>query len=232
MTLRLDRLHFPVTTLGPGRRLGLWVQGCTLACPGCLARDSWDPVGGRELSSEAIVAAADRVCGDDTPDGVTISGGEPFEQPNGLAEVVPALRTWGGRRGRDLDVLVYSGFPLDHLEAAHPDLLAQFDAIIPEPFEQRAPTDRPWRGSDNQPLVLLSELGRARFAGDEVASAGPGAAGVDAGRSGRADAPSIQVCIDAGRVWLVGVPRPGDLPRLEAALARRGVELQDVSWRP
>ena len=29
-TLELNKAHWPVTVLGPGRRIGLWVQGLSL----------------------------------------------------------------------------------------------------------------------------------------------------------------------------------------------------------
>ena len=41
MALVVNRVHFPVTALGPGRRLGVWVQGCSIGCAGCLAHDTW-----------------------------------------------------------------------------------------------------------------------------------------------------------------------------------------------
>jgi hypothetical protein len=37
-TLRLNRMHHPVTTLGYGTRAGIWVQGCTIGCPGSAPR--------------------------------------------------------------------------------------------------------------------------------------------------------------------------------------------------
>lgn len=213
MRVQLDRMHFPVTTLGPGRRLGLWFQGCTLACPGCLSRDTWDPDGGAEITIDDLVDSADRLC-QTTPDGITISGGEPFQQPKALAAVVTALRAWGATRGTHLDVLAYTGLPFERLRRDHADVLAILDAVIPEPYEAARPPSGPWRGSGNQPLVLLTELGAKRFA--EV--------GIPA--------PSMQVAVHQGVLWMIGVPRTGDLSRLEAGLRSRGIELDQVSWRP
>ena len=42
----ISRLHFPVTTLGPGRRLGIWFQGCSIQCRGCISIDTWDKTRG------------------------------------------------------------------------------------------------------------------------------------------------------------------------------------------
>ena len=41
MMLYLSRIHFPVTTLGPGRRIGIWFQGCSIRCKGCVSADTW-----------------------------------------------------------------------------------------------------------------------------------------------------------------------------------------------
>lgn len=213
MRLRLDRIHHPVTALGPGRRVGIWFQGCSIGCAGCLSRDTWDHAAAAETTVEQVVATVARLCPDGV-DGVTISGGEPFEQPAALHALVRALRSWGRSTGGEPDVLVYSGRGLSDLLAEHPEVLADLDALIPEPYQAQLPPTAGWQGSGNQPLVLLSELGHARFAGAD-----------------RAAAPQLQVAVSDGTVWMIGIPRPGDLPRLSAALATRGIELREVSWR-
>jgi len=78
-TIRIDRVHHPVTALGPGRRLGIWVQGCPLACSGCMSRHTWDPAGGRLVDLDEIVELWRTVLADGA-DGVTVSGGEPLAQ--------------------------------------------------------------------------------------------------------------------------------------------------------
>ena len=54
MRIRVNRVARPVTVLGPGRRLGLWVQGCSIRCPGCASEDTWDPAAGRDLEVAAL----------------------------------------------------------------------------------------------------------------------------------------------------------------------------------
>lgn len=213
MTLRVDRLHYPVTALGPGRRVGIWLQGCTIGCAGCLSRDTWDRDAVEPSSIAQVLDAVARLCPDGV-DGVTISGGEPFEQADGLAALVAGLRRWGAACSREVDILVYSGRPLRVLLEEHPGVLGLLDALIPEPYVAGIPPTGPWHGSGNQPLVLLSALGRQRFDLAEV--------------SGH---PRIQVAVTDGTLWMIGIPRPGDLERLDAALAARGVLLEELSWR-
>ena len=99
---RISRLHYPVTALGPGRRLGVWVQGCPLACPGCIARDTWDPAGGHEVAV-ADLTAVWQAAVDDGADGLTVSGGEPLEQA--VPGRLPARRRCGAPAHRPGDRL-------------------------------------------------------------------------------------------------------------------------------
>jgi anaerobic ribonucleoside-triphosphate reductase activating protein len=216
MKIRLNKAHFPVTTLGLGQRIGLWVQGCHIQCPGCLSRDTWEPDPAREVELELVLAWC-RYVAPEGCDGVTISGGEPFEQPVALAALLDGLTTWRHEIARSFDILCYSGFPLRHLERQYPNILIRLDAIIPEPYVDSLPRGKVWRGSANQPLVPLSPLGRKRYAA--LLAAEPDGKG------------KLQVSVDAEGVWYIGIPDRGDMDRLEAAAYRRGVVLGGVSWR-
>ncbi len=217
MKISLNKAHFPVTVLGPGRRIGIWLQGCSIGCKGCVSQDTWARDPGRDMT----VAQLLRWCRQTTAgqlDGVTISGGEPFEQPQALAALLDGLRQWRSAGGPDFDILCYSGYPLATLKRDHAKLLAQLDALIPEPFVQAKPLTHLWRGSANQPLVLLSPRGQARYA--EFVDAP--AASADK---------RMQAMVDGQRVWYVGIPDRGDMAALEAACQARGIAFDQVSWR-
>ena len=216
-TLELNKAHWPVTVLGPGRRIGLWVQGCSIHCPGCVSQDTWPREPAKAIAVQDLVAWCRRTAGD-ALDGVTISGGEPFEQPEALAALLRALDAWRRRARLDFDLLCYSGYPLRALERDHAPILALLDAVIPEPYVDRLPLTRVWRGSSNQPLVPLSARGRARYA-----------AFVDAPAD--AAGKKMQVSVEGGRVWMIGIPERGDMARVEALCASRGLTLEKVSWR-
>ena len=89
-SIALSRIHFPVTTLGPGRRIGIWFQGCSIHCPGCISMDTWAPSRGITTIDEVVSAIAQWI---PTADGITISGGEPFDQPIALLELLRGLRS-------------------------------------------------------------------------------------------------------------------------------------------
>lgn len=211
--LRLHDVGYPVTSLGPGRRIGIWFQGCTIGCRGCMSLETWSASGGRVVAVDEVVAWCEsvRVRG---VDGITISGGEPFEQPQGLADLLDALDRWRGSAGAEIDLLCYSGLGLARLRRDHDELLGRLDAVIPEPFLVGRPGGGRWRGSDNQPVVALSDLGRARY----------GSIPEDGGTP-------IQVSAGGSTVRIVGIPHRNDLEDLDRATAARGLVVQSEGPR-
>jgi anaerobic ribonucleoside-triphosphate reductase activating protein len=215
--ISINKAHFPVTVLGPGRRIGIWFQGCSIHCKGCISLDTWERDAGRDMDLAHLVAWC-RETATAGFDGITISGGEPFDQPKALEQLLDAFHGWRRELAADFDILCYSGYPLSRLQKHHGAILRKLDALIAEPYVDALPLTHLWRGSSNQPLVPLSERGQLRFG-----------AYLDA----RADGPGkrIQAAVDGKRVWYIGIPARGDMPELEKACAERGVKLSQVSWR-
>ena len=209
MDVKVARIHYPITVLGPGRRVGIWLQGCTIGCRGCMSKDTWDPNSGHSMTIEDICGLVMAARLDEGLDGVTISGGEPFQQPEALSRLCSELR----RRWPDVDILAYSGYRLSQLRRMPPTTLQLLDAIVAEPFVAGRPTEARWRGSSNQELSILSRRGEAHY---EIAADLPGS--------------RLQITVDEEGVWVAGIPRRGDLERMRSALLDRGLELQDVSW--
>lgn len=212
--VRLAKLHHPVTALGPGVRAGIWFQGCTLGCPGCLSRDTWEADGSREVPVSSVL---EWVAGLPPLDGITVSGGEPFQQPGALRELLEGLHEW--RSSRALDILVYSGYVISRLSrnAESRDILKLCDAVVTGPYVERLNDGSPLRGSANQRLIPLTPLGEQRYGADEN------------------DGRRMQVCVEDGaegrRVYYIGIPRRGDMDRLSAVLDGAGVRAGEASWR-
>lgn len=216
MKIQLNKAHYPVTALGPGKRIGIWVQGCSIQCPGCVSRDTWEADRSKAMAVDELLAWCKRVAGG-AAEGITISGGEPFDQPKPLARLLSGLQRWRNSLTRPFDILCYSGYRLEKLQKEHASLLARIDGIICDPYLENLPTQRWWRGSDNQRLVILSALGEARYG-----------AYVDA----PIDQPKrFQVVADGQRIWFVGIPQRGDLDRIEQTCAERGLTWAGASWR-
>lgn len=212
----ISRLHFPVTSLGYGRRAGIWFQGCTVRCSGCISRDTWPSLPDRQMSVHEIRHWLGDIRGH--VDGVTISGGEPSEQPEALRELLAALRVWEDSRQEPLDILLYSGRPLEALVAELPWMTGLVDVLVSDPFEQEAPTDLGLRGSSNQRVNVFSALGAERYSDADLATVYA------------AQRREIGVQVDETAVWMTGIPLEGDLKALEEALKQKGVTLGRKSW--
>ena len=204
MRISISRLHYPVTTLGPGRRVGIWFQGCSIRCEGCISADTW----GFEKGATTVEAVLETVAPwISVAGGVTISGGEPFDQPEALQALVRGLHLRA-----DQGLLVYSGYPLERIRGTLDELDGLVDAVISDPFELSAPQTLALRGSDNQRLNLLTKVGQQQFE--------------EFDRPLAETERSLDVMFDdAGTVWLAGVPRRGDMLRLRDLLRAQGHEV-------
>lgn len=144
----------PVTDAeGPGSRFAVWVQGCAIRCPGCCNPHMFDHAGGEPLEPAALLARLDEVR--DRVEGVTLLGGEPFEQ---AAALLPFAR---GVRERGLSVVAFTGHLLEELREGRPhgsaELLAEIDLLVDGPYRADLPEDaRRWAGSTNQRFHFLT----------------------------------------------------------------------------
>jgi anaerobic ribonucleoside-triphosphate reductase activating protein len=153
-TIRVAAIAEVTEAEGPGARYGLWVQGCSIRCPGCCNPRMFDPRGGRAIGVPDVVAAIARVR--KRIEGVTFLGGEPFEQASALAEAARGARALG------LSVVTFSGYTLEELEA-HPapafrELLDATDLLVDGRYDASRPEqERRWAGSANQRFHFLTD---------------------------------------------------------------------------
>jgi len=143
----------PVTEVeGPGRRACLWVQGCSIRCPGCFNPHMWHPDGGRMVAVEELL---DQIPCAPAIEGVTFLGGEPFDQAPALAELGRNVQF------RGLSIMTFTGYEYETLRASdcpgYQDLLEVTDLLIDGPYVREWPDHRrPWVGSTNQRFHFLT----------------------------------------------------------------------------
>ena len=162
MYIRIHEILTGSSVNGPGVRNVVWFQGCTLNCPGCFNRLTHDPNGGRLISTDdlcEVLLSPEFPC-----DGITVSGGEPFQQPEGLLSLLKNLRA-----RNTPPVLVFSGYIYTQLldEPVRNTCLPFIDALICGPYDRNSPSayDR-FCSSSNQELYLLSDrLKKEDFSG-------------------------------------------------------------------
>ena len=138
-----------ISVLGPGKRFGIWFQGCSFKCPGCLVPDSQTQGGTRWSVSELV----ETILSSGEIEGVTISGGEPFQQPTALAALLQQLYQQHPR----LSVMVFSGYRYPWLQAHYPEILNHIDILVDGLYQQEFSIKDPWRGSSNQQIHYLSD---------------------------------------------------------------------------
>jgi anaerobic ribonucleoside-triphosphate reductase activating protein len=126
---------------GPGQRFVIWSQGCALACPGCFNPETHDE-GGATYSVGELVDAA---LADDDIEGVTLTGGEPLEQPEAVAAFC------AGVQGR-LGVIVLTGFSRAEIEgdSARTRAVADADLVVAGRYNRRLHVGAGLRGSANK----------------------------------------------------------------------------------
>jgi anaerobic ribonucleoside-triphosphate reductase activating protein len=197
--LQLARMAYPVTSLGPGRRVALWVSGCGMRCRGCITPDLWDMAAGRTVEVDRVLQ---RILALDLPlDGITLSGGEPFDQPAPLGWLLRRVRAVRP----DWSSLVFSGYPYPALKAGRADadaLLSQIDILVAGPYDRRRPGVHPLAATANQTVHYLTERGEA-LRGN-----------IDSGPANRVDLALGR----AGEALLVGILAPDARSRIHEAL--------------
>jgi len=136
---------------GPGFRYVLFTQGCNFRCEGCHNPKTWDPNGGREISVSDII---NEMLSNPLTDGLTLTGGEPFDQAADCASLAAAAREKG------LNVWVYTGWTFEKLlkkagtkKAVH-KLLSLADVLVDGRYIHSERTlSIKWCGSKSQRVI-------------------------------------------------------------------------------
>lgn len=134
---------------GPGIRFAVFTQGCPHHCAGCHNPDTHDFAGGSLTDTERLISDLKR---NPLLDGLTLSGGEPFCQPEACCELAQAAHRAG------LNVWCYTGYTWEALtreaDAARMALLREVDVLVDGPFIlARRSLELKFCGSGNQRLI-------------------------------------------------------------------------------
>ena len=149
--MRIANILAETEVEGPGRRAAVWLQGCSLRCVGCCNPGYQDPNGGRRVdpreSARQLIAPH--------LEGITILGGEPLDQPEGLLVFLQALRSESS-----LGIMLFTGHPWEAISGLPngPAIIALCDLVKAGPFlPDHTPETRAWIGSTNQTLHFLTD---------------------------------------------------------------------------
>ena len=137
---------------GPGLRAVVWVQGCSLGCPGCFNPQTHPRQGGVAVQVDDLLDELKMLKGQ--IEGLTISGGEPLQQMPALLELLRKLR-----RETSLSVLAFTGFSWDEVQRMphRRKLLANLDVLIAGRFVASQRLAQGLIGSANKTVHFLTQ---------------------------------------------------------------------------
>lgn len=133
---------------GKGIRTVIWFQGCKHNCKGCQNPETHSMSGGVLTDTEDVKKKLSELR---YQTGITLSGGDPFFQPEAALDIVKYAKSIG------LDVWAYTGFTYDALvkgDKARLELLKEIDVLVDGKFMMDLKSlNCKFRGSTNQRII-------------------------------------------------------------------------------
>lgn len=154
MNIKIGRLYYPVTTLGPGKRVCIWMCGCPFNCAGCLSNGLKDISNGKDISVDELVELIDSINGD--IDGITIFGGAPFYQSESLLYLLRVLSD------RFEDIILFTGYEYEDLQSGKvhyaKEIIGYISLLIDGKFDKDDICVNGLRGSNNQKIIIIKNI--------------------------------------------------------------------------
>jgi anaerobic ribonucleoside-triphosphate reductase activating protein len=140
---------------GPGIRFVVFAQGCKHNCPGCHNKHTHSFEGGHLLSIDDII---NQMKSNPLLDGITLSGGEPFEQAEGFAVLAKRVKKLGH------NVMIYTGYTYEEItknkykKKGWVELINCTDVLVDGKFEiKKKNMMLRFRGSENQRIIDVGQ---------------------------------------------------------------------------
>jgi anaerobic ribonucleoside-triphosphate reductase activating protein len=166
----MDRLNVRAILVGslvngPGSRVVIWTQGCTKGCKGCFNPETWKNDPQTLLEPNALAAQVLSL----RPDGITLTGGDPLEQPVPLLRFLNALHDDGKLIGLPKGVILFTGYTWEEIQelpgvdgAAARDCVKLCDVVIDGRYSEELAIGDRLAGSSNQRFHFNPVSGRGR----------------------------------------------------------------------
>lgn len=135
---------------GPGVRTTIFLTGCTLNCKNCFNKEYQNFHFGKVFDEKAFEEVMDCLS-DANISGLSVLGGEPFDNLEGLKEFITKVRAKSEK-----DIWIYSGYTFEELleKAGAMDVLKNIDVLVDGRFvEDLKDLKLKFRGSSNQRII-------------------------------------------------------------------------------
>lgn len=140
---------------GPGIRLVVFTQGCKHHCPGCHNPQTHSFDGGTLIDIDDII---EQMKSNPLLDGITLSGGDPFEQAEALSELAQRVQSMG------YNVMTYTGYTFEYILEnkgkinGWDELINETDILVDGRFEiARKNMLLKFKGSENQRIIDVKQ---------------------------------------------------------------------------
>lgn len=136
---------------GPGDRFVIWTQGCRKMCKGCYNPETWSHYRNDLINIEDLISSVrESGCS-----GVTITGGDPFEQPKELLELLIGLEELDLPRG----IIVFSGYSIVEIrgDETMSKCLEYLDVLIDGRYIESERIYNGLAGSSNQSFHIFTD---------------------------------------------------------------------------
>jgi anaerobic ribonucleoside-triphosphate reductase activating protein len=163
--MECDIAHVGLSSVeGPGRRIGIWFQGCSKDCPSCFNQELRVKKQGYYRDTSLIEAEILACLARDLYiEGITLSGGEPLDQMSAVMSISKYAHKFG------LSVLIYTGYTPENMSLdRYVALRESVDIAIVGEYRKDVPQTHAWAGSGNQEIILFTD----RYTQLDVYSAG------------------------------------------------------------
>lgn len=144
---------------GVGIRATLFVTGCSHHCYNCFNPEYWDHTAGNEFTKDVAETLVSYLKHPQVS-GLTILGGEPFENVDGLVDFINTYLK-GQEWFRNKDIWCYSGYTIDQIieDPNKRKLLELVDVLVDGKFvDSLKDPSLKFRGSSNQNIYKIKHV--------------------------------------------------------------------------
>ena len=189
--------------LGPGTRAVIWFHGCSKSCPHCIAKEMNESPEYESYTPEELCAWIETI---DGISGLTLSGGEPFEQdPDLMSQFLSSVRS--GKK--EYGIICFTGKRIEEIrnDPSANRILEYLDVLIDGEYIDEQNNASDLRGSTNQRILFLTH----RFDSEKHLFFG-------------ADARMIEFDFSTtNTLEISGIPQPGFLKKFQDRMAQSGI---------